>query len=196
MNSLLRRWRTWRHSRKFTKIGKGCRFKGAHLEVVGHVEMGDFSRCRDNCVLRTNGEGKIIIGSRSGLSYFCIIEATRLVQIGDRTGIAEFTVIRDSNHLVYGTDAHWRFTPLIAQPVIIGNDCLIGSRCYIMPGVTIGDGAVIQAGSLVTRNVGPYEIWAGMPAKKISHRTENVNAGLLRQSQELLEQYGVKEDRY
>ncbi len=195
MNPITRRWRTWKHSRKFAKIGKGCRFKGEHLEIDGHVEMGDYSRCRDHCVLRTNGEGKIIIGSRSGLSYFCIIEATNLVQIGDGTGIAEFTVIRDTNHLVFGTNAHWRFTPQIAKPVIIGNDVLIGSRCYIMPGVTIGDGAVIQAGSLVTRNVGSYEVWAGSPARKIAHRTENVPAFILRETEALLKEQGVEQDR-
>lgn len=196
MNPIVRKWRSWKHGRKFTKVGKGCRFKGEHLEVEGHVEIGDFSRCRDHCVLRTNGDGKIIIGARSGLSYFCVIEATKLVQIGERTGIAEFTVIRDSNHLVFGTEAHWRFTPLIAKPIIIGNDCLIGSRCYIMPGVTIGDGAVIQAGSLVTRNVGPLEVWAGSPARRIGHRTQNVPAFILKESEALLKEHGVERDRY
>ncbi|NIA13403.1 MAG: hypothetical protein GWP08_04930 [Nitrospiraceae bacterium] len=196
MSIISRKWRTWKHGRKFTKIGKGCRFPGKRLTVDGHVELGDHCRIRDNVILRTNDDGRIVFGERSGCSFYCIFEATELIQIGARTGIAEFTVIRDSHHMVIGTDRHWRLTPLVAQPVIIGTDCLIGSGCYIMPGVTIGDGAVIQARSLVQNNVGPYEVWAGNPARRLCHRTENVPAPLLRQCQKLMEEHGFKEDRY
>ena len=47
----------------------------------------------------------------------------------------------------------------------IGNDVWIGSKCLIKGGITIGDGAIIGMGSVVTHNVPPYEIWAGNPAK-------------------------------
>ena len=52
----------------------------------------------------------------------------------------------------------------------IGNDVWIGANCLIKAGVTIGDGAVIGMGAVVTKNVGPYEIWGGVPAKLIHHR--------------------------
>ena len=195
MNSITRIWLTWRYGRRFARLGKGCNF-GRFLEVDGHVEAGDYCHFRKHVTLRAHGEGKITFGDRSGASYFCIIEAAKLVQIGARTGIAEFTVIRDSHHMVHGTDINWRMTPLLAKPIIIGEDVLIGSRCYIMPGVTIGDGAVIEAGSIVTKNVGAYEIWAGMPARFIAHRTKNVPPTRLKQFQDLIERYGIKEDRY
>ena len=54
----------------------------------------------------------------------------------------------------------------------IGNDVWIGSKCLIKGGVTIGDGAVIGMGSVVTHDVPPYEIWAGNPAKFIK-KVEN-----------------------
>ena len=57
-----------------------------------------------------------------------------------------------------------------SKETIIGNDVWIGIRAVILPGVTIGDGAVIGAGSIVTKNVGPYEIWAGNPARIIRKR--------------------------
>jgi len=196
MNSIVRQWRTWRHGRKFAKKGRHCRFPAKYLEVDGHVELGDHCRFRNNVILRTHGDGKIIFGDRSGCSYYCIIEATRLVQIGSYTGIAEFTVIRDTDHLVYGTDAHWRYTPQIAKPVIIGESCLIGSSCYISPGVTIGDGAVIAAGSVVTKDVGDYEIWAGVPARMLAHRTKNVVPEKLKQYEEMVARYGIRRDRY
>jgi len=52
----------------------------------------------------------------------------------------------------------------------IGNDVWIGARAIINPGVTVGDGAVIGSGSVVTRDVEPYSIVAGSPAKIINHR--------------------------
>lgn len=52
----------------------------------------------------------------------------------------------------------------------IGNDVWIGSKCLIKGGVTIGDGAIIGMGSVVTHDVPPYEIWAGNPAKQIRRR--------------------------
>lgn len=53
---------------------------------------------------------------------------------------------------------------------IIGNDVWIGAEAMIMPGIHIGDGAVIGARGLVTKNVGPYEIWGGNPARLIKKR--------------------------
>lgn len=59
------------------------------------------------------------------------------------------------------------------KPVLIGNDVWIGIRAMIMPGVTIGDGSVIAAGAIVTRDVPPYAIVAGVPAKVVRYRFEN-----------------------
>ena len=56
------------------------------------------------------------------------------------------------------------------KPIVIGNDVWIGSRSLIMKGVTIGDGAIIAAGSVVTKDVPPYEIWGGNPAHFLKSR--------------------------
>ena len=69
--------------------------------------------------------------------------------------------------------------PMIEQgssetyPVIIGNDVWIGRRAIIMPGVTIGDGVIIGAGAVVTKNVEPYVVVAGVPAKVVKKRLDN-----------------------
>lgn len=196
MNIFVRTYRRWKFGRKFARIGKSCRFTGRFMEIEGHVEVGDHCRFRNNVILRTNGEGKIIFGDRTGASYYVMIEATKLVQIGSYTGIAEFTVIRDSNHMVYGTHEHFRYTPLLAEPVIIGEQVLIGSGCYIGPGVTIGDGAVIGAGSVVTRSIGPFEIWSGRPARFVSHRTRDISPEKMREFETFLAAHGVRRDRH
>jgi acetyltransferase-like isoleucine patch superfamily enzyme len=196
MNSMVRAYRNFVHGRKFAKKGKGCQFPGQFLEVDGHVELGDYCRFRNNVILRTHRGGKIIFGNRSGCSYYVIIEAAELVKIGDFTAITEFVVIRDANHLVYGTEKHWRWAPLITRPVIIGNGCLIGSRSYISPGVTIGDGAIIKPGSIVTKDVGPFEVWAGVPARFVAHRTKSVPPERLKEAEALIAQHGIGDDRY
>ncbi len=168
------------------------------MEVRGHVEVGDHCRFRNNVILRTTNEGKIIFADRSGASYNVILEATKLIQIGTYTGIAENTVIRDTNHMVYGTLDHWRYTPHEAEPIIIGAGCLIGSHVYIGPGVVIGNDAVIGHGSIVTsrKPIGDGEIWAGAPARFVAHRTKNLPESILKRQAELTRMYGVREDRY
>ena len=59
------------------------------------------------------------------------------------------------------------------QPLSIGHDVWIGSNVCILRGVSIGNGAVIGAGAVVTHNIAPYEIWAGVPAKKIGQRYDD-----------------------
>lgn len=65
--------------------------------------------------------------------------------------------------------------------VVIGNDVWIGADAKIMEGVTIGDGAVVAAGALVKKNVKPYEIVAGVPAKTIKYRFDEETRGWLLQ---------------
>ena len=59
------------------------------------------------------------------------------------------------------------------EKTTIGNDVWIGERATILSGLTIGDGAVIGGGSVVTKNIGSYEIWAGNPARFIRKRFDN-----------------------
>lgn len=197
MRKFVRRYRTWKHGRKFVKMGRGCRFQGKNLLVEGHVEVGERVKIRDNVIMRTNGDGKILIGDRTGISFYCLFEATSMIKIGKYTGLAEFTVVRDTNHLVYGTAEHWRLTPHIAEPIVIGDCVMITSRCYIGPGVAIGDGAVIAPNSFVAKDIGPLEVWGGNPARKMGHRLKGpVATAMQKKYGFLLDKYGVKETPY
>lgn len=67
------------------------------------------------------------------------------------------------------------------KEVSIGNDVWIGTHCLIKSGISISDGAIIGMGSVVTKDVGPYEIWAGNPAKLIRKRfPDKIIADLIR----------------
>ncbi len=196
MNSITRSWLTWKHKRKFTRLGKSCRYPITNLTVDGHLEQGDRGRLRNNSTFRTHGNGKIIFGNRAGCSWGCLFEAWDRIEIGDYSGIAEYTVLCDTVFDSVGnTDSHHDMKR-ISKPIIIGSQCFIGSNCYIGPGVTIGDGAVVAHHSIVTRDVGPYEIWGGTPARKMGHRTEGVPEAKMKELERLVEEQGIQTDRY
>ena len=80
-------------------------------------------------------------------------------------------MIYTSNHGMDRTDIPmWKQQSTEVEPVVIGNDVWIGARVIILPGVHIGDGCVIGAGSVVTKDVEEYTVVAGNPAKFIRKR--------------------------
>jgi len=98
------------------------------------------------------------------LSGFGEIEIDDNVRIGHRTSIITSDHVRPS-----------RKTPIFKQGIIAGKvkikkDVLVGCNVTILKGVTIGRGAIIAAGAVVDKDVPPYEIFGGVPAKKISQR--------------------------
>ena len=95
----------------------------------------------------------------------CTIICTRQIAIGDKTIIAAGTLIRDSDDHFMLDDAGNKVCN--TKPIKIGNNCWIGSRVTILKGVTIGDNSVIAAGSVVTKDVPPNCLAAGVPAKVI-----------------------------
>lgn len=195
MNGIARAYRNFVHSRKFARLGTGCRFIGRDLTVEGHVEIGDYSRVREDVKLRANKGAKIIIGKRCLLSWNVIVECGELIEIHDGAGLAEYVRVRDGTHLIYGTEANWRYVPNYYTPVVIGEDAWIGSGAYVSKGVKIGKGAVIGVGSMVTKDVPPYEVWAGSPARYLRHRMHDLPEELQKLADELIAKYGIKEDR-
>lgn len=125
------------------------------------------------------------IGRYTSLSYDCQIIHC---QIGAFCSLASGIIVGGASHpmdwvstsQVFVTEPgsiKKKFSPHDYESFMkttIGNDVWIGDRVLIKAGVTIGDGAVIGMGSVVTKDVGPYEIWAGNPAKKIRDRFDDV----------------------
>lgn len=75
-----------------------------------------------------------------------------------------------------------RFDELKA-PVTIGNDCWIGQRAILIGGITIGDGAVVMAGAVVTKDVPPYAIVGGVPARIVKYRYDEETIDFLLKTQ-------------
>ncbi len=153
-----------RFLKEFKSVGQDCVFLGDRMELGGKMHLGDGVELGNNLVLHTNRQGVIRIGSRTVVSDYVMMHSNDRVEVGEDCYIGPYCVLRDNNHVFQGTDAHWRYTPPIIKPIILGPKCFLGARSYVMPGVTLGEGAVILPGSLVTRNVGAYEIWGGSPS--------------------------------
>ena len=119
---------------------------------------------------------EVSIGDRSGIGINC--EMYGPVSIGNDVMMGPEVIVYTSGHRFERTDISMMdqgFTDV--KPVTIGNDVWIGRRVIIMPGVTIGDGCVIGAGAVVTKDIPPYSVAVGVPAKVIKSRLCNINNG-------------------
>lgn len=114
--------------------------------------------------------GQLSIGCSTFVGPYCCFYGHGGIQIGDNTLIAMHTCIVSSNHTIPAKGTHVRSQPDILLPVTIGSDVWIGMNCTILGGVTIGDGAIVGAGSVVTRDIPPYAIAVGNPARVIKYR--------------------------
>ena len=91
------------------------------------------------------------------------------IQIGDNLVCGPGIFITSDNHGIRKNKLI-REQDGVEKDVIIGNDVWLGAYVILLPGVTVGDGAVIAAGSVVTKDVAPFTIVAGVPAKAIGQR--------------------------
>lgn len=113
---------------------------------------------------------KLKLGDHVDLAWNVIITSGGGVSIGDRTLVGYGTRILSTNHVIPSQKGRIFDSGHEKKPVTIHNDVWIGANCTIVAGVTIGEGAVIAAGSVVTKDVLPFSIVGGVPAKIIKER--------------------------
>jgi maltose O-acetyltransferase len=108
---------------------------------------------------------KLTIGQGCWFNVDCFFDLGAAINIGDQVAIGHQVMILTTSHEI-GAPSR-RAAALEARPVIINAGAWLGARCTILPGVTIGAGAIIAAGSVVSRNVPPNTMVAGIPARVI-----------------------------
>lgn len=117
---------------------------------------------------------KLFFGSDIQVNDYVHISAMESVQIGDGVLMASHIYISDNSHGCYkgcNYDSDPNIIPIkrdyITKPVKIENNVWLGEHVVIMPGVTVGKGSIIGANSVVTKDIPPYTIAVGQPAKPI-----------------------------
>lgn len=111
---------------------------------------------------RTN---KVKFGNGTYVNNNCYFDNLEIVEIGDKCHIAMEVLFCTVSHEI-GSDKQ-RGGKVISAPIKIGNGCWIGARTTILPGVTIRDGCIIAAGSVVNKDCEPNGLYAGIPAQRI-----------------------------
>lgn len=131
----------------------------------GRVRIGDAACLREGTELKV--DGLLEIGPRSLIGSWCVLSVLERLTIGADCLIAERVSIRDHDHR-FGDP----ILPVAEQgyhvaPVSIGHNVWIGANAVLMKGVTLGDGCVVGANAVVTRDFGPGTVLVGAPARPL-----------------------------
>ncbi len=149
------------------RLGPGCMI-GDYVQLSvrdGGIKLGDdVVISRDTVFDIRNGE--VSVGARTTVGGNCRLAVTNgNLRVGTDCMIAAYSYIGPAGHSFNRTDIPMREQGLDTRGgAVIGNDVWIGARCIVLDGVSIGDGAVIGAGSIVTRDVPPMAVAFGVPA--------------------------------
>jgi acetyltransferase-like isoleucine patch superfamily enzyme len=140
------------------------RLSGTH-----RVNLGARCRLGRNIHFDTVGGGHISIGKQVTLNNGVFLVSHSGISLGDRCLVGEYVSIRDADHGI-APEAPPLEQQHTSKPIRIGSDVWIGRGAVILQGVSIGDGAVVGANAVVTKDVVPGAVVGGVPAKVIRNR--------------------------
>lgn len=153
------------------RFGHGVRIgRGALAKHPETFEIGDAVFVGEQAFIQGRFDGRCVIGNHVWLGPQSYFDARDLV-IEDYVGWGPGAKVLGSEHTGEPADVPIIQTDLVIRPVRIGAWADIGVNAVILPGVTVGKGAIIGAGAVVTSDVPPFAIVAGVPAKVLRWRT-------------------------
>ncbi len=111
------------------------------------------------------GSAKVVIGDRSFVNVGAFFDGIAQITVGDDVHVAMESMILTGSHNIGGPSR--RAGTLTGAPVTIGDGAWIGARAVLLPGVSVGAGAIIAAGAVVTSACEPNSLYAGIPARLV-----------------------------
>ncbi len=130
-------------------------YPGAFISVVGTWRGRDY-------------EAELVVGDRVTIGHDLVVSCAARVEVGHDTAIGHRVYIGDTSHDYRCIGVNPMDAELIEpRPISIGSFCYLGTGCAIMPGVTIGDGAVVGVNSVVTQDVPSHTVVVGNPARAV-----------------------------
>jgi len=151
-------------------ISRYCRIYGAE-----EVSIGDNVRIDDFCIL----SGKITLGNNIHISAYCALYGSYGIEFKDNSGCSARTTIYSamddfSGDYLVGPMQPKEYVRVSGGKVTIEKYVQIGANCIVFPNITIGEGAVIGALSLINKDISRWTINAGIPTKIIRNREKGL----------------------
>ncbi|MEM6393311.1 MAG: acyltransferase [Planctomycetota bacterium] len=157
--------------RRYTPMRQGLA-PTAIVTKPDRLTLADDALISEHAVIQNN-RGSVTLGPRSQINYFCVLLTGEPIDIGPDCLIGPHSVLASGNHDHTQLRMPMRDAPGIHKgPITLEADVWIGANCTITTGVTLGQGCVVAANSCVTRDVPPYAIVGGVPAKIIGDRRQ------------------------
>ena len=141
------------------------------LQLGNKVTIGSYAMIRPSNIYGGSMGSGLKIGDKSNIGPYCYIGCSGYIEIGNNVMMAPRVSLYAENHNFDSIDLPIKDQGVTTAPIIIEDDCWIAANSVILAGVRIGKGSVIAAGSVVTKDVAPYSIMGGNPAKKLKKRT-------------------------
>lgn len=160
----------------FKKIGANCKIsRYARFYSPKSIEIGDNVRIDDFCIL----SGVIKLGSYIHISAYCALHGAKGIEIGDYSGTSARTIIYSvvddfSGEFLINPMVPEEYTNVMGGKVVLKKYVQVGANSVIMPNITIEEGAVVGAFTLVKKDLEKWWIYAGIPALKIKPRSKNL----------------------
>jgi len=159
---------TW-HLRGAQSIGRRCRVWGRpKVTVRGALVIGERLQLMSTVwrsELFVGPGGRLEIGDRVFINYGCSIGATELIRIGSRCNLGTQVHLMDNDwHRLEPERRHERPS---SRPIVLEDNVWLGARVIVLPGVSIGEGSVVGAGSVVVRDIPARSLAVGAPARVV-----------------------------
>jgi acetyltransferase-like isoleucine patch superfamily enzyme len=156
---------------QFRSIGADCVFEpGVLVFHPENITLGENVYVGHYAILKGYYKNELRIGDGTWIGQQCFFHAAGGLTIGNNVGIGPGVKIITSVHEEAGRSIAVLHSPVTFAAVVIEDDVDLGVNSVILPGVTVGKGAIVGAGAVVNKDVPPYTIVAGVPAKILRER--------------------------
>jgi acetyltransferase-like isoleucine patch superfamily enzyme len=172
---LVRYWRfLWWRLRHRHVVTEGFVFlgRGARLDArkgYGRLVVGPWVHVGDGTALRCH-EGNLRVADRCVFGREVTVTSYLDVEIGSATLLADWVYVADFDHRYADPARPIKDQGIVKSPVRIGPDCWLGVRATVLRGVEVGRGSVVAAHAVVTHDVPPMSVVAGVPAQVVKRR--------------------------
>ncbi len=168
-------WIRWLINPFIHKKGKGAKIRRrTRIDVFpwNRFEMGRFTTIEDFCTVN-NGSGDVILGDRVRVGIGSVIIGP--VTMGNGSGLGQHVFVAGFNHGFSDGTKNSSLQPLDIRPTVIEEEAHIGANSVVVAGVTVGKRSQVGAGSVATKNIPPFSVAVGNPAKVIKRYNQEKN---------------------